>query len=151
MAKRTLRDLKGGHYQIDFKDNEDESQLRKNLKLENDIIIDKIKEHFEDTDIIEHEVQKFLLIFHSLMEAINYEENLEEADGDITDTFALIISKSSDLLRQNIDSLKLPAILKSALKKIINLFNVEKTKEDAQRTTETQRSSETSGDGAKEQ
>ena len=85
------------------------------------------------------------------MEAINYEENLEEADGVITDTFALIISKLSDLLRQNIDSLKLPAILKSALRKIKNLFNVEKTKEDAQRTTETQMSSETSGDVVKEQ
>ena len=74
------------------------------------------------------------------MEAINSEENLEEADGVITDTFALIISKLSDLLRQNIDSLKLPAILKSALKKIKNLFNVEKTKEDAQRTIETETS-----------
>ena len=85
------------------------------------------------------------------MEAINPEENLEEGDGVITDTFALIISKLSDLLRQNIDSLKLPAILKSALKKIKSLFSVEKTKEDAQRTTETQTSKETSGDGAKEQ
>ena len=119
MAKRILEDLKGEHYQIDFKHDEDESQLRKKIKLENDIIIDKIKEHYEDIDISEHEVQKFLLIFHSLMEAIN--------------------------------SLKLPAILKSALKKVKNLFNVEKTKEDAQRTTETQTSSETSGDRAKEQ
>ena len=151
MAKRILEDLKSEHYQIVFKYDEDESQLRKKIKLENDIIIDKIKEHYEDIDISEHEVHKFLLIFHTLMEAINSEENLEEADGVITDTFALIISKLSDLLRQNIDSLKLPAILKSALKKIKNLFNVEKTKEDAQRTTETQTSSETSGDGAKEQ
>ena len=55
---------------------------------------------------------------NSFMEAINSEENLEEADGVITDTFALIISKLSDLLRQNIDLLKLPAILKSALKKL---------------------------------
>ena len=123
--------------------------LEKKIKLENDIIIDKIKEHYEDIDISEHEVYKFLLIFHNLMEAINSEENLEEVDGVITDTFALIISKLSDLLRQKIDSLKLPTILKSALKK--NLFNVEKTKEDAQRTTETQRSSETSRDGTKEQ
>ena len=151
MTKRILEDLKGEHYQIDFKHDEDESQLRKKIKLENDIIIDKIKEHYEDIDISEHEVHKFLLIFHTLMEAINSEENLEETDGVITDTFVLIISKLSDLLRQNIDSLKLPAILKSALKKIKNLFNVEKTKEDAQRTTETQTSSETSGDGAKEQ
>ena len=151
MAKRILEDLKGEHYQIDFKHDEDESQLRKKIKLENDIIIDKIKEHYEDIDISEHEVHKFLLIFHTLMEAINSEENLEETDGVVKDTFVLIISKLSDLLRQNIDSLKLPAILKSALKKIKNLFNVKKTKEDAQRTTETQTSSETSGDGAKEQ
>ena len=85
------------------------------------------------------------------METVNSEVNLEEADGVIKDTFALIISKLSDLLRQNIDSLKLPAILKSALKKIKNLFNVKKTKEDAQCTTETQTSSDTSGDGTKDQ
>ena len=140
MAKRILEDLKGEHYQIDFKHDEDESQLRKKIKLENDIIIDKIKEHYEDMDISEHEVQKFLLIFHTLMETVNSEESLEETDGVNTDTFVLIISKSSDLLRENIDSLKLPAILKSALKKSKNLFNVEKTKEDAQRTTETETS-----------
>ena len=151
MAKRILEDLKGERYQIDFKHDEDESQLRKKIKVENDIIIDKIKEYYKDIDISEHEVHKFLLIFHTLMEAINSEENLEETDGVITDTFALIISKLSDLLRQNIDSLKLPAILKSTLKKINSLFNVEKTKEDAQRRTETQTSSETSRDVAKEQ
>ena len=85
------------------------------------------------------------------MEVINSEKYLEEADGVITDTLALMISKLSDLLRQNIDSLKLPAILKSALKKIKKLSNVEKAKEDAQHTTETQTSSETIGDEAKEQ
>ena len=74
------------------------------------------------------------------METVNSEESLEETDGVNTDTFVLIIPKLSDLLRENIDSLKLPAILKSALKKIKNLFNVEKTKEDAQRTTETETS-----------
>ena len=140
MAKRILEDLKSEHYQIVFKYDEDESQLRKKIKLENDIIIDKIKEHYEDIDISEHEVQKFLLIFHTLMETVNSEESLEETDGVNTDTFVLIISKSSDLLRENIDSLKLPAILKSALKKSKNLFNVEKTKEDVQRTTETETS-----------
>ena len=127
------------------------SQVRKKNKLENGIIIDIIKEHYQDIDISEHEVHKFLLIFHTLMEAINSEENLEEADGVITDTFALTISKLSYLLRQNIDSLKLPAILKSAFKKIKKLFNVEKTKEDVQHTTDTQTSRETSRDGAKEQ
>ena len=91
MAKRILEDLKGEHYQIDFKHDEDESQLRKKIKLENDIIIDKIKEHYEDIDISEHEVQKFLLIFHTLMETVNSEESLEETDGVNTDTFVLII------------------------------------------------------------
>ena len=85
------------------------------------------------------------------METINSEENLEEADEVITDTFALIMSKLCDLPRQNIDSLKLPATLKSTLKKIKNLFNVEKTKEDAQHITETQTFTEISGDGAKKQ
>ena len=117
MAKRILEDLKGEHYQIDFKHDEDESQLRKKIKLENDIT-DKIKEHYEDIDISEHEVHKFLLILHTLMETVNSEQNLEEADGVITDTFAFTISKLSDILRQNIDSLKLPAILKSAIKKL---------------------------------
>ena len=133
-----------------MKYDKDEGQLRKKIKLENDIIIDKIKEYYKNIDRSEHEVHKFLLIFHTLMEAINSEENLEETDIVITDTFALIISKFSDLLRQNIDSLKLPALLKRALKKIKNLFNIEKAKEDAQRTTETQKSSETSRDGAEE-
>ena len=41
MAKRILEDLKGGCYQIDFKHDEDENQLRKKIKVENNIIIDK--------------------------------------------------------------------------------------------------------------
>ena len=150
MAKIILEDLKGEHDQIDFKHDEDESQVRKKIRFENDIVIDKIKERYEDIDISEHEVQKFLLI-RSLMEAINSEENLEEADGVVTDTFALIISKLIDPLKQDIDSLKLPAILRSALKKIKNVSKIEKTKKDAQRTTETQMSSEITWDGAKEQ
>ena len=48
------------------------------------------------------------------MEAINSEENLEEVDQVITDTFGLIMSKLSDLLRQNIDSLQLPTISEKA-------------------------------------
>ena len=56
---------------MDFKYDEDESQLRKKIKLENEIIIDKIKENYENIDINEHEVHKFLLIFYTLTEAIN--------------------------------------------------------------------------------
>ena len=41
--------------------------LEKKIKLENQKILDKIKEIGEDVDISEHEVQKFLLIFHTLV------------------------------------------------------------------------------------
>ena len=61
MAKRILEDLKGEHYQMDFKHDKDKSQLRKKIELENDIIIDKIKEHYEDIDISVHEVHKLCI------------------------------------------------------------------------------------------
>ena len=54
----------------------EESELRKKIKLENEIILDKIKE----IDISEHEVEKFLLIFHLLMETVNSEESLDNTD-----------------------------------------------------------------------
>ena len=71
MAKRILEDFKGEHYQIDLKHDEDESQLRKKIKLENNIIIDKIKEHYEDIGISEHEEHKFLLIFQTILIHLN--------------------------------------------------------------------------------
>ena len=54
----------------------EESELTKKIKLENEIILDKIKE----IDISEHEVEKFLLIFHLLMETVNSEESLDNTD-----------------------------------------------------------------------
>ena len=97
---------------------DEENQVRKKIKLENDMIINKIKNSYKDIDINEHEVHKFLLIFHTLMEAVNSEEKLEETDGVITDTISLIVSKLRELLKRNINSLKLPTILKTALKKL---------------------------------
>ena len=97
---------------------DEENQVRKKIKLENDMIINKIKNSYKDIDINEHEVHKFLLIFHTLMEAVNSEEKLEETDCVITDTISLIVSKLRELLMRNINSLKLPTILKTALKKL---------------------------------
>ena len=46
-----------------------ESKFRKKkIKLENDLIWGKIKDINEELDINQHEVEKFLLIFHLLME-----------------------------------------------------------------------------------
>ena len=45
----------------------EESQLRKKIKLENEMILDKIQNIDEDTNINQHEVETFLLIFHKLL------------------------------------------------------------------------------------
>ena len=82
------------------------------------MIIEKIKDIDEEIDISEHEVQKFLLIFHTLMETITSEEALEQTDRAVTDAILQVVLKVGDLLKKNIDSFNLPAILKKALKKI---------------------------------
>ena len=96
----------------------EESQLRKKIKLEKELILDKLKDIHEEIDVNEHEVEKFLLIFHILMETVNSEEVLDNTDGIVTDTILKIVLKLSELLKNNIDSLKLPDIFKIALKKI---------------------------------
>ena len=58
----------------------EESELRKRIKLENQIILDKIKDINKETDISEHKVEKFPLIFHLLMETVNSEESLDNTD-----------------------------------------------------------------------
>ena len=84
--------------------------------------MDKIKDINEEIDISEHEVEKFLLIFHLLMETVNSEESLDNTDGIVSDTVLKIVLKISELLKNNIDSLKIPEIFKIALKKIKSLF-----------------------------
>ena len=124
MAKKILDELKSKHYKIDFKYDDEENQLRKKIKLENEMIVEKIIDIKDDIDISENGVQKFLLIFHSLMEIVNSEEIQEETDSIITDAIPQIVLKISDLLKKNIDSLNLPALLKNALKKIKSFLNI---------------------------
>ena len=95
---------------------DEESQLRKKIKPENEMILDKIKDIDEDININQHEVEKFLLIFHSLMQTVNSEEGLEKLDGAVTDAILQIILKTNEILKNNIDSLKFPEFLKLALK-----------------------------------
>ena len=73
-----------------------------------------------------------------------------------------IVNITAGLLKNNIDSLNVPAVLKSALKKLKSLF-IPQTKDTEEGKTgkaepkngvnsnETQETSETGGDGAKEQ
>ena len=139
-----------------------ENQLRKKIKLENQKILDKIKKIEEDIDISKHEVHKFLLIFHTLVETVNSEQPEEETNGFVTDTILQIVNTIAGLLRNNIDTLNIPAVLKRDLKKLKNLF-IPQTKDseegktdvaepkNGQNTNETQRASEASRDGSKEQ
>ena len=124
MSKRTIEETTATEFSFD----DSNEQLRKKIKLLNDNIIERIKEIDEETDINEHEVHKFLLIFHSLFEIVTSEETFEETDGILNDTIFAVCIIIVGLLRNNIDSLKLPAILKTALKKLRNLFVGDKRK-----------------------
>ena len=123
--------------------------LEKKIKLEYEIILDKIKYIHEEIGISEHEVEKSLLIFHLLMETVNSEESLDNTDCIVSDTILKIVLKVSKLLKNNIDSLKIPEILKIALKKIKSLFNLQ-ADQNGDHTAESKKASETSRDGSEE-
>ena len=112
-----------------------DNQLAKKIKLQQEKILLKIKETNEEIDIDEHEVYKFLLIFDTIIETINSQETLEETDGFVTDTILQIVNVINGLLKNNIDGLKVPEIVKTALKKLKNLF-VSKGKDKEEGKTE---------------
>ena len=158
MSKRPIEEINIESLNSEFEYDNSENQLWKKIKLENQKILEKIKEKNEDIDISEHKVHKFLLIFHTLVETINSQEAREETDGFVTDTFLQIVNIITGL-KNNIDSLNIPAVMKSALKKLKSLF-IPQTKdteegktgepepENGKNPSEVQ---EASGDGEKEQ
>ena len=127
----------------------EESHLRKKIKLENEMILDNIQNIDEDTNINQHEVETFLLIFHSWMQTVNSEEGLDEPDGAVTDAVLQIVLKISELLKNDFDSLKLPEFLKFALQKIKCLFNIQ-TEQNVKHADETEKANETAKDGGEE-
>ena len=93
--------------------------LRKRIKSEYDFIISKSKQINKNIDLTEHEVYKFLIILHTLIESADFTDEItEETDGVVTDIIIKIVIKIADLIKQNIDTLPLPNILKQALKTI---------------------------------
>ena len=83
------------------------------------------------------------------MQTVNSEQEQEETDRVVTDAILEIVIKITELLKNNIDSLNLPTVLKKALKKIKSFFmwqtKEQKVQENAKET------SETSGEGREEQ
>ena len=153
MSKRSIEEATTAEFLFDSSN----EQLRKKIKLLNDNIVERIKEIDDKIDINEHEVHKFLLIFHSLFEKVTSEETFEETDGILNDTILVVCNIIAGLLKNNIDSLKLPAILKTALKKLKNLFvGVKETKseeveENAENSVQAKEISGPSGKGREEQ
>ena len=66
MSKRSIEQTTTEKFSFDDSD----EQLRKKIKLQNQKIIERAKEIGEDIDINEYEVQKFLLIFHTLLKQL---------------------------------------------------------------------------------
>ena len=82
------------------------------------MILVTISNKHPETDIDDHEIQKFLLIFNLLIEAeSNKISNGKDAEDGIQDTLITIPRNFLKLLHNNIDSWKLPGIIKNALKK----------------------------------
>ena len=84
-----------------------------------------MKETNQEIDISEHEVCKFLLIFHTLIETVNFVETGKETDGLVA--ILQIVNLISGLLRSNIDNLTVPAVLKSVLKNF-KVYSFHKTR-----------------------
>ena len=76
-----------------------EIELKKRIKLEKEVILDKTKDIKEDFNINEHEVQKFLLIFHTLMKVVSSDEELGLPAIAVTDSILQIVLKISELLK----------------------------------------------------
>ena len=122
MLKRSKEENITENLISNFEYDNSDIMLKKKIKLEHEKIISKIKETNEEIDISEHEVYKFLLIFHTLIETVNSVETEEETDGLVADAILQIVNLIAGLLKSNIDNLTVPAVLKSALKKLKSLF-----------------------------
>ena len=112
MAKRSIEENLSESSNSEFKYDDSENQLRKHIKLENQKILDKIKEMDENFDISENEVHKFLIIFHTLVETVISDVEQEETDGFVTDTILQKVNIIAGLLKNDIDSLNIPTVLK---------------------------------------
>ena len=92
-------------------------------KLEHKLILVAISNKHPEIDIDHHEIQKFLFIFNLLVEAESDKssggENSEDGIPEILITTA---AKLLQFLHNNIDSLKLPDIIKGALKDFKIIF-----------------------------
>ena len=99
---------------------DDGASLAKKIKLEHKLISDKIYKNHPDIDISEHEIHKFLLIFSLLLDTSLNKDEIDSTDAEdgIQDIIVMVGKTLLKLLKGNIESLNLPEVIKSALKKL---------------------------------
>ena len=77
------------------------------------------------------------------MQTVYSEQEQEETDGVVTDAILQIVIKITELLKNNIDSVNLPTVLRNVLKKIKRLLILQtkdqEVQENAKETSETSR------------
>ena len=102
----------------------EETNLRKKIKMKFEAISEEITKKHPTININEHEIEKFLLTFHLLLEAntdLTKEEETGNTDG-VPDIIITITNKLIKPLQDNIDSLNIADILEKTLKKIKSLI-----------------------------
>ena len=111
--------------------NDSFTDIRQRISAEQTRILSTVRKRPRkdiDFDITEHEVHKFHIIFHALMEEDIFNQSLseqfEEVDG--TDLLIKIVLKIADLLRQNIETLPVPSVFKEVLHRLKELFNAKR-------------------------
>ena len=91
------------------------------------MISDKIGKDFPDMDIADHEINKFIFIFHILLKTSLNSNKLSEIitidtkDG-VQGTILSIVTKLLNLLKGTIESLKLPKVIKNGLRKLKSIL-----------------------------
>ena len=95
-------------------------RLSKKIKVEQKLISDNITKNYPDIDITEHEIKKFVLIFYLLLMTSSNDDELTElkaldTEDGVQDTILLILTKLLNHLKGNIETLKLPKLIKTGL------------------------------------
>ena len=118
--------------------NDSITSLRKKIKIENNTILERTAESstskIGEINLTEHELKKFLVIFHALIETAENNEvtNADECDGS-ADIIFTIVREILCLIAKNSTDLKLPNFLQKTLKVIKSIFDGAKSKAAAAR------------------
>ena len=92
----------------------------KKLKVKQENISCYIKKKHPEIDIEAHEINKFLAIFNAIIDSDlgNIKESQRDSEGGFQDTIIIAVMTILKLITKTIESLELPAKIKSGLQKL---------------------------------